>query len=84
VTVHHLKTLPEYFDAVRRGDKTFEVRRNDRHFTEGDRVVLQRFSPVTGDLGDELKFEISYVLHGGQFGIMPGWAVLGLREVPAS
>lgn len=40
--VHYLKTWPVYFDAVRRGDKTFEVRRDDRGFQKGDFVVLQR------------------------------------------
>lgn len=40
---HHLKTLPVYFDAVRRGDKTFEIRKNDRDFQTGDTLVLQEF-----------------------------------------
>lgn len=40
---HHLKTLPVYFDAVRRGDKTFEIRKNDRDFQTGDTLVLEEF-----------------------------------------
>lgn len=42
-TTHHLKTLPVYFDAVKRGDKTFELRKNDRDFQTGDTLVLEEF-----------------------------------------
>lgn len=42
---HHLKTLPVYFDAVYRGDKTFEIRENDRDFQTGGMLVLQEFDP---------------------------------------
>lgn len=42
---HNLKTLPIYFDAVARGDKTFEIRNNDRDFQTGDTLVLKEFDP---------------------------------------
>ena len=41
---HHLKTRPEYFQAVIDGRKPFEVRKNDRNFKEGDRVILEEFA----------------------------------------
>lgn len=34
--IHELKTLPEYFELVRKGIKNFEVRKNDRDFKVGD------------------------------------------------
>jgi hypothetical protein len=40
---HQLKTLPQYFKAIWCGDKTFEIRLNDRNFEERDEVVLQEF-----------------------------------------
>src|SRR5215475_5366573 len=46
MTVHRLKTWPEYFDAIECGDKNFEVRRNDRDFRAGDRVELVWYDPV--------------------------------------
>ena len=84
---HTLKTWPQYFDAVKRGEKTFEVRRNDRGFQEGDIVLLWRtceHEPTKVDLDvwghakHELIFRIGYVLTGGQFGIADGYCVLSL------
>jgi hypothetical protein len=42
VQTHELKTLPIYWDAIKRGEKLFEVRKNDRFFQAGDTVVLIR------------------------------------------
>jgi len=38
---HHLKTLPEYFQAVIDGRKPMEIRYNDRGFKPGDSVILE-------------------------------------------
>jgi ribosomal protein L37E len=43
MTVHSLKTWPEYFEAQRAGRKTFELRRNDRNFQVGDLLVLREW-----------------------------------------
>jgi len=37
---HKLKTWPEYFTAILRGVKTFEIRKNDRNFKVGDKLTL--------------------------------------------
>lgn len=39
---HVLKTAAVYFDAIERGEKNFEVRRDDRGFQKGDILVLER------------------------------------------
>lgn len=44
VKCHNLKIAPEYFEAVKRGSKKFEVRFDDRGYEEGDFVVLHEFS----------------------------------------
>jgi len=90
---HQLKTWPQYWDAVASGDKTFEVRRDDRGFQKGDILELQRckkslisgyeleYRGMTSTPSHVLRKRITYVLTGGQFGIEPGFVVLGLGEV---
>jgi hypothetical protein len=79
MTEHILKCWPQYFDAIERGEKTFEVRRDDRGFQKGDTIVLQRTMSSYGKVLPELRFTITYILAGGQFGIAPGYVVLALK-----
>lgn len=65
---HELKILPQYFQAVKNGTKTFEVRKNDRGFQNGDEVTLREWDPETrstyevgGYTGDYMDFKIGYV-----------------------
>lgn len=41
--IHELKILPQYFNAVILGEKTFEIRKNDRPFHKGDLLALNEF-----------------------------------------
>lgn len=83
---HYLKTWPAYFDAVARGDKTFEVRKNDRAFQTGDTLVLEYFDPASppqpfpSAMRSALQRRVTFVLPGGEFGIEPGYVVMGLAE----
>ena len=88
---HDLKTWPVYFDAVKRGEKTFEVRRDDRGFQKGDKLRLLRTREdkphivehgyaIGAGLSHIIEKVITYVLTGGQFGIEPGYVVLGLGD----
>lgn len=84
---HTLKCWPDYFDAIQRGEKPFDVRRDDRGFQKGDTLLLQKFDPkrqryVTSPFDHicELRRKVTYVLTGGQFGIEPGYVVLGLSR----
>lgn len=90
--VHELKTLPNYWDAVNRGEKTFEVRRDDRGFQKGDTLRLLKMQKraiggyeveydYSGGPSYVLTKRIIYVLTGGQFGIEPGYVVLGLADL---
>ena len=91
-TEHKLKTWSRYWDAVASGEKTFEVRKNDRGFQTGDTLVLEKFDPERlggGYVYDynaappkvyTIRKRITFLLQGGQFGIEPGYCVLGLGE----
>lgn len=85
---HVLKTVGGAWDAVERGEKRFEVRRNDRFFQSGDTVILRRLrdggfyveSDYNGKTRD-LRFRIGWMLQGGQFGLEPGYCVFQLEPL---
>lgn len=75
---HDLKCLQPFFGDVRKGIKDFEVRLNDRNFQVGDTLHLHEIKDngtETHDIHGTLP--IKYILPGGQFGIEPGYCVLG-------
>lgn len=83
---HILKTLPQYWDAVERGEKTFEIRRDDRGFQRGDTVVLRRTYEKAYQGAEfpyrDLRFTIGWILTGGQFGLAPGHVAFSLHPAP--
>lgn len=40
MTTHRLKVFVKYADAIMNGTKTFEVRKNDRGYKVGDKIVF--------------------------------------------
>lgn len=78
---HALKTWTAYFEAVEKGDKTFEVRKFDRPFKVGETLLLQQWDEIHQEYtGKETERVITYILEGGQFGIENGFIVMGLKE----
>lgn len=61
---HDLKIWPQYFDAVKAGKKTFEIRSiKDRIFEVGDCVLLREYVYESKEYtGRSLAFRIGYVL----------------------
>ncbi|MCX6265887.1 MAG: DUF3850 domain-containing protein [Bacteroidetes bacterium] len=80
--LHELKTVPPYFEAVRNGDKQFEVRKNDRGFKIGDEILLREWFPNLEDYsGRTAHRKITYVLQSEKYGVAPGFCVLGLAVI---
>lgn len=80
---HELKIWPEYFAAVASGRKSFELRRDDRMFDEGDLLILREYLPREARYtGATIECSIAYVLRDApQFGLKHGFAILGLGPV---
>jgi hypothetical protein len=77
---HTLKTWPEYLDAIGSGVKTFEVRKDDRGFAEGDELLLREWFPESDTPGRRwLSCKITYILRGWQWGVEPGYVVMAIR-----
>jgi hypothetical protein len=77
--VHDLKVWREPFLALIGGEKTCEVRKNDRDFAAGDVLRLREYDPVEHVYtGRETARRVTHVLPGGQFGIAEGFTVLSL------
>ncbi|MBS1939906.1 MAG: DUF3850 domain-containing protein [Bacteroidetes bacterium] len=80
VVVHQLKVWPQYLDAILLHGKRFEVRRTDRPFAVGDKLLLRGWDPMEqAYTGHSCTCTITYILPGDQFGIEKGYAVLGFK-----
>ena len=78
--VHELKCVPPYFSMVRLGIKPFEVRLDDRGFIASDQLLLKEWIDDTQQFtGEEFLADVTFVLHGGRFGIERGYVVMGIK-----
>lgn len=91
VRTHSLKTWPVYFEAVLSGEKTFEIRENDRSFQRGDVLHLQEWDPevakevhVDGQpqpyTGRECRVRVTYVT---TFAQKKGFVVMAIGRLNA-
>lgn len=79
--IHELKIYKSFADAIISGDKTFEVRHNDRGFQKGDKVrfKVEDLSEKREDHPiSEKLYEITYVLNS--WGINEGFVVFSIKE----
>jgi hypothetical protein len=93
--VHELKCHPEPYQAVKRGDKPFEFRKDDRGFNVGDTLWLREWDPKRGYdfyipelpesnsyTGDECRRLVTYIIREG-FGIPEGYCIMGFGHPPS-
>lgn len=79
--VHILKLNKEYAGAVLSGEKSFEIRFDDRGYQKGDYIqfnVIDGICEVNHPLNDK-TYMITYVLHG--WGLQENWSALAIKEV---
>jgi ParB family chromosome partitioning protein len=77
--VHDVKLGATFFDDVKTGRKTFELRKNDRGYKEGDTIVLHEYKDGTAT-GRTITKKIVYMLEDFT-GLEDGYCILGLGEV---
>lgn len=75
--IHELKILPEYYDAVRCGDKRFEIRKNDRNFHRGDILRLKEWDGENYT-GEELDALVRYILYDFTGGLQDGYCIMSI------
>ena len=91
--IHELKILPQYFQAVKSGEKTFELRKDDRGFQVGDILMLKEFNlnekyetiegAETYFSGRKILRQINYILKDEteSMGLNKGYAILGIKPI---
>lgn len=69
MTTHRLKVFIKYADAIMNGTKTFEIRKNDRNFKVGDKIVFDVVSNEGISIGAAARhplngqtYRIDYIL----------------------
>lgn len=85
--IHELKILKDFADAVYSGDKTFELRENDRGFQKGDHIIftaLDSISEFTSNIMIDhainyCEYEITYVLNN--WGLKEGYVALAIKRI---
>lgn len=76
---HNLKILPEYFNAIDSGKKTFEVRFNDRNYQVNDILLLQEW--VDGQYtGREMEVEVIYLLDTPDY-CKEGYVIMAINRI---
>lgn len=85
---HELKTDADVFEAVKRGEKKFEIRRDDRGFEVGDLLKLRKTVHTGAEMaaGSPLYYEgepqfvwVSHILRGPIYGLMDGWVIMSIE-----
>ena len=73
---HELKTETEYYQAVEKNVKKFEIRKNDRDYKKYDMIKL--VETVAGKKTGRVlgPFEIKYIFHGGLYGLDKDYCVI--------
>lgn len=77
---HELKILKPYYEAVKAGDKTFELRKDDRPYKIGDTLILREIGAGNKPTGRTIEKKVGYILRNcPEYGLDNGYCILSLR-----
>jgi hypothetical protein len=77
-TIHELKIEAEYFNLLLSGKKTYEIRKDDRGFREGETLYLREYQNkiYTGRI---LFKKIGHILRDQRFGLKKDYCIMQLH-----
>ena len=80
---HTLKIWEAQYHDVRSGDKSFELRKNDRGYQKGDTLVMEAYDSRQRTFFDHathppIHAEVTYVLSGGMFGLHDNYVCMSI------
>lgn len=90
---HELKTDPAVFVAVLCGQKTFEIRFDDRGYEAYDILKLRETEHSAAEMkagaplkytGREIEVQVKYILRGPIYGLMDGWVIMSISKIGPS
>lgn len=76
---HTIKILEDFADAIESGNKTFEIRKNDRGYQKDDFVVFNVLTDGPMHPIERKMYMITYVING--WGLKNGYVAFGIKEV---
>jgi hypothetical protein len=77
---HELKTWPEPFRKVVKGDKRYEIRQNDRGFAVGDMLWLREWDPAVQEYtGADCQARVISMTTGGSWGLPQDLCVMSIE-----
>lgn len=85
-TVHDVKSWSPFFQAIKRGHKVHDLRKNDRDYRVGDQIVLREYLPFEGRFtGDTYRVLITYITNNdypcaySSHALDRGYAILSIK-----
>lgn len=77
--IHKLKIETQYFKQVISGEKTFEIRFNDRNYAVGDLLFLREYFSETGRFSGSVAFvSVTSICDDIRF-VKPGYVVMSIK-----
>lgn len=79
--LHELKIKSKYHCDVKKGNKTFELRKDDRGYEVGD---LINFKEIRGTqfISSKEVYRITYILRDClEYGLADGYCILGIKKL---
>lgn len=73
-----VKTWPPYFQMILDGSKTFDLRKNDKDFKEGDYLVSEEWLPDTKEYTGRVVVRLIGIVIYGEWGLEPDVCAMSL------